>query len=345
MRERILKAAILTVGLLAAAGLAALGLFSGVLDGFGCEGGVNSCTGGVNSCTGDVNSCTGSVSSCAGSVETAAEKLPLVPKKPVKGQLSVYFIDVGQGCAAALVSPSGRVMLIDSGESIYANRVEKFLKEIGVKRIDVMIGTHSHSDHIGAMPQLIRNFAVTGYVTTAENVESEHSLSVEAALEEKGVSSRAVRSGDIIEWDEACTVTALSPVLGCEYSKTDANDGCLMLRIQHGETALIIAADATAHAEQLSMFHNEKQLFEANLLLVAHHGSTTSSTLGFLETVGASTAVISVGAKNPYGHPDFDILNRLKGAGYDVLRTDELGSIAAFSNGETLEFAFQKPQK
>lgn len=317
MRERIIKIAIIILALLAAAGLIAIGFSSGAFDGISCSGG------------GDA----------------VDESLPLVPKMPVKGQLSVYFIDVGQGNAALLVSPGGKTMLIDAGESIYASRVEKFIKQIDIKSLDVVIGTHSHSDHIGAMPRIIRDLKVSSYYTTALNVESVYSASVDAALEEKGVNSSPLWSGDSVPWDENCSVTVLSPVIGCEYSKTDANDGCLMLRIEYGETALLITADATAHAEQLSMFHNERELFEANLLLVAHHGSTTSSTLGFIETVGGETAVISVGAKNPYGHPDFDILNRLKGAGYTVLRTDELGSIAAFSDGKTLELAFQKPKE
>ena len=84
---------------------------------------------------------------------------------------------------------------------------------------------------------------------------------------------------------------------------------------------------------------------ESTVLKVAHHGSTTSSSLGFIETVGADIAVISVGASNPYGHPDFDILSRLKAVCGAVYRTDERGTVAVFSNGKTLETEFQKPER
>jgi len=283
--------------------------------------------------------------SCSNVPSESEHDPPLVPKMPIEGQLSVYFVDVGQGDAAVLISPSGKTMLIDSGESIYANRMEKLLKTLGVERIDLMVGTHSHSDHIGSMPRIIKGFETGGYITTAEDIESDYSSAVETALNEKGVPIRKVWCGDIVEWDEECGITVISPILGCEYSQYDANDGCLMLRIEYGETAFIFTADATVHAEQLSMFHNEKELFMANVLKVAHHGSTTSSSIGFLETVDADIAVISVGASNPYGHPDFDILSRLNSAGCSVVRTDERGTVAAFSDSKTVTIEYQKPER
>lgn len=319
MREKTAKILILLIGLAVAAALVCIGFVSGAikLPVFACNS---------SPCTSEV-----------------APKL--VPKMPVKGQLSVYFIDVGQGDAAVLVSPSGKTMLIDSGESIYASSVEKFLKELGVECIDLLIGTHSHSDHIGSMPSIIKDFDVESYITTACDIKSDYSTEVETALEKKEVPVKKVWSGDAVEWDEKCKVTVLSPVLGCEYSQFDANDGCLMLRVEFGETAFIFTADATVHAEQLSMFHNEKALFKADVLKVAHHGSTTSSSLGFIETVDADIAVISVGAKNPYGHPDFDILTRLNKAGCSVVRTDERGTIAVFSDGMAVTIEYQKTER
>ncbi|MBR5949187.1 MAG: MBL fold metallo-hydrolase [Clostridia bacterium] len=319
MRERTVKTIILLIAITIAAGLVFIGFKFGAFD--------------------FIDFC------CANGAGTVEEKLPLVPKMPVKGQLSVYFIDVGQGDAALLVSPSGRTMLIDSGESIYANRVERFLNELGVSHIDLLIGTHSHSDHIGSMPRIIGDLGVGRYITSAVDVRSEFTAAVETALEAKTVSIEKVRSGEIIEWDEDCKITVLSPVLGCEYSTADANDGCLILRVEFDETAFIFTGDATVHAEQLSMFHNEMEIFKANVLKIAHHGSTTSSSLGFIETVDADIAVISVGAANPYGHPDFDILNRLSAAGCSIARTDERGTIAAFSDGSTVSLEFQKPER
>lgn len=319
MSEKTAKTLILLLGLVIAAGLVWIGFASGAFS--------------------------RTALSCSSEQSGEEQAYPIVPQMPIEGQLSVYFMDVGQGDAALLISPSGKTMLIDAGESIYANRVKRFLKELSVSRIDVLVGTHAHSDHIGAMPELIGAFEIGSYVTTFLDAENDFSEAVSEALGKKGVAVQRLRSGSTLDWDESCGVTVLSPVLGSEYSAFDANDSCLMLRVEYGETAFIFTADATVHAEQLSMFHNEKSLFKADVLKVAHHGSTTSSSLGFLETVDADFAVISVGASNPYGHPDPDILNRLLGVGSAVYRTDQCGTVAVFSSGKEISIITQKPER
>ena len=155
MREKIAKLLILLIGLALAAGLIFLGFRFGAFD---------------------------FLPGCAGAPAPADEKQPLVPAPARHGQLSVYFIDVGQGDAAVLVSPAGKTMLIDAGESIYAGRVARFLGELGVQHIDVLVATHAHSDHIGAMPQLIRRFSIGGFVTTAVTAENVYSAALDAAL-------------------------------------------------------------------------------------------------------------------------------------------------------------------
>lgn len=270
------------------------------------------------------------VSGCSEPVSEPSKPLP----KPKSGQLSVYFFDVEQGDAALLISPSGKTMLIDSGEAVYGDLLLAWLEELGVKQLDLAVGTHPHFDHVGAMPQVLSAVKTKEYLMPEITFDTLAQPFVDAALLKNRIPKRYVYSGDTIEWDENCTLTVLSPVLGCEYSSTDANDYSLILRVEYGNTSYIFEADATVHAEQLSMYHNDKQLFQADVLKVAHHGSTTSSSYGFLETVSPKYAIISVGADNTYGHPDFDILNRLSSVGAAVLRTDRLGTIAVFSDGD-----------
>ena len=264
----------------------------------------------------------------APAAETAIPTAP--PVMPEAGRLCVYTLDVGQGNAALVISPNGKTMLIDSGSPEYAGNVADFIRAVGVSRLDLVIGTHPHLDHIGAMSALLGEFPVGKYLMPEIPFDCIEEAPVEAMLSAKAIPWEYVWSGDTLAWDGDCTVTVLSPVLGCEYSETDANDRSLMLRIEFGERSILFTGDCTVHAEQLSMFHNDRALFSSDVLVVAHHGSTTGSSYGFLETVGAEIALISVGKDNPYGHPDFDILNRLRNVGSAVYRTDACGWIAVF---------------
>ncbi len=256
--------------------------------------------------------------------------------------LSVYVLDVGQGDAAILVSPFGKTMLIDSGDSFCFPVVKDAMEQLGIERLDAVVATHPHYDHIGSMPAVLDYAAIGTYYMPEVPFECLAQFPVDEALKEKGLAPEILWSGDTVDWDEECTVEVLSPVISCDYSDYDANDYSLILRISYKDTAIMMTGDATVRSEQLSMFHNEKESFKAIVLHVAHHGSTTSSSYGFLETVGAEYAVISVGADNEYGHPDFDILNRLNAVGSQTYRTDVSGAITLFLNGASVEILTEK---
>ncbi|GEM_PF-287081 len=281
----------------------------------------------------------GLFSSCFGG--NAVDLPDVLPELPKKGELSVYNFDVGQGNAALLVSPNGKTMLIDAGSPEYAERTCETIHALGVETLDIVIATHPHLDHIGGMPRILREFAVGEYIMPSIDFDCSAQPAVDKALESGMIPVRIVWRGDEIDWDGDCKVKVLSPVLACEYSSTDANDRSLIIRVEFGETSILFTGDATVHNEQLAMFHNEREFFGSDVLIVAHHGSTTSSSYGFLETVGAKYAVISVGRDNPYGHPDHDILRRLKAVGTAVCRTDESGWISILSDGKTVRIVTQ----
>lgn len=273
--------------------------------------------------------------------EPTPEMGPALPA-PIPGELCVYVLDVGQGNAALLVSPSGKTILIDSGDAIYANRVSTFIRSLGVDSLDLVVATHPHADHVGGMRRLIEKFGAGEYVMPEVGFDDAAQQPVQELLRAKAIRTRIVWSGDTLDWDPDCPTTVLSPVLGCEYSQTDANDSSLILRVEFNGTSILFTGDATVHAEQLSMYHNERALFNADVLIVPHHGSTTSSSYGFLETVGAEIAIVSVGAGNSYGHPDFDILTRLANTSDYIYRTDLFGSIAVFMDGSAVRIAAEK---
>lgn len=278
--------------------------------------------------------------SCGGT-ETAAERF-YTPPLPEKGKLSVYCLDVGQGDSFLIVSPDNRSMLIDSGDAVYSRRLIAVLKRLGIESLDTVVCTHPHGDHIGAMAEAVSAFGAKTCCVPAAPFESSALSGVEKALDACGGSMQPLWSGDAFNLGKDVRVAALSPVEGCEYSSTDANDICLILRVEFGETAFLFTADATVHAQLLSMFHNEEYLFRADVLKVPHHGSASSSSLGLFDAAGARIALITCGENNPYGHPDPDTLRALDAAGAEVLRTDKNGFITLISDGRTIDAVTEK---
>ena len=240
------------------------------------------------------------------------------------GEMQIFALDVGQGDSFF----NGKTMLIDSGESSNSKQIEQFIREKGVRQLDVVIGSHTHSDHVGSMPYLLDAFDVGKYVMSEAGLETRIQKRINAVLEEKDIPCSYVWAGDVIDWDSDCKVTVLSPVPEFdEYSKTDWNEWSLIMRVEYANHSMIFTGDATVRSEQAAMLNNEKYLFDADVLKVPHHGSTTSSSLGFLEAVSPEYAIISVGKGNSYGHPDYDTIQKLKQVNAEIYRTDELGTI------------------
>ncbi len=244
------------------------------------------------------------------------------------GEMQIFALDVGQGDSFFIISPNGKTMLIDSGESSNSKQIEQFIREKGVRQLDVVVGSHTHSDHVGSMPYLLDAFDVGKYVMSEAGLETRIQKRINAVLEEKDIPCSYVWAGDVIDWDSDCKVTVLSPVPEFdEYSKTDWNEWSLIIRAEYANHSMIFTGDATVRSEQAAMLNNEKYLFDADVLKVPHHGSTTSSSLGFLEAVSPEYAIISVGKGNSYGHPDYDTIQKLKQVNAEIYRTDELGTI------------------
>ena len=254
------------------------------------------------------------------------------------GEMQIFALDVGQGDSFFIISPNGKTMLIDSGESSNSKQIEQFIREKGVRQLDVVVGSHTHSDHVGSMPYLLDAFDVGKYVMPEAGLETRIQKRINAVLEEKDIPCRA---GDLIDWDSDCKVTVLSPVPEFdEYSKTDWNEWSLIIRAEYANHSMIFTGDATVRSEQAAMLNNEKYLFDADVLKVPHHGSTTSSSLGFLEAVSPEYAIISVGKGNSYGHPDYDTIQKLKQVNAEIYRTDELGTINIVFSADDIKITY-----
>ena len=244
------------------------------------------------------------------------------------GKLSVYFLDVGQG-DSTLVLFSDKTILVDAGESELGDRVVSDLKALGVKRIDLLVATHPHSDHIGGMQKVLAAFPVgqvldSGLPHTSSTYE--HFLET---IDQKNIPYRVAEQGQTINIDPALMVFVLSPPK--ERFGDDPNTNSVVLRISYGTVAFLLAGDMGGEGEG-SLVRSGYPL-DAGILKVGHHGSYSSTSPSFLARVRPETAIIPAGKDNPFGHPHQQTLDLLKGTGVTVYRTDRDGTIVIRSNG------------
>jgi competence protein ComEC len=244
------------------------------------------------------------------------------------GKLSAYFLDVGQGDAELLVF-GNRTILIDAGETEQGDRVVADLQELGVTRIDLLVATHPHSDHIGGMREVLRNFPV-GEVLDAgvpsTSVIYEHLLE---EIEKEGIPYRVAEQGQTIDLDPSLRILVLSPPK--ERLSDDPNENSVVLRISYGTIAFLFTGDMGGAAEDA--LTKTGYPLDAQILKVGHHGSEYSTSKEFLSRVHPEVAIIEAGKDNPYGHPHEQTLRRLADIGATVYRTDRDGTILVRSDG------------
>ncbi len=242
-----------------------------------------------------------------------------------RGALQLHFLDVGEA-DCALVLCDGASMLIDAGEAGDGARIVSYLRAHGVERLDVLVATHPHADHIGGMAYVLERIDVGRcYLSPRENVSESYARLI-AALENKGVERRVPAARESFALGGAA-VTFVGDGVGFDT----VNDSSLVLRVSYRGDSSLFTGDIEWPAETELVFGDAARLLDADVLKVPHHGSDTSSSEIFLEAVTPDIAVISVGANNGYGHPDAAVLARL--AGCTVYRTDRQGDIVLDSDG------------
>ncbi len=243
--------------------------------------------------------------------------------------LTISVLDVGQGDSILVSTSDGHSMLIDGGPREASSAVASALDRAGIDKLDVLISTHPHADHIGGLIDVLDHVSI-GRVIDSGKVHSsrtyENYLSKILAKDipfslGRGVSSFALGPA---------TIKILWPV---EPMPDDINDCSVVVRVILGEFSALLAGDIEAGAEQTMVRKN--LLSPAVVLKVAHHGSKTSSTSAFLNALEPKIAIISVGAGNTYGHPDAEVVSRLKKVGAEVYRTDMNGTVSVKTDGES----------
>lgn len=263
-----------------------------------------------------------------------SDKQELAEGKPVvSGTLKAHFINVGQADSILVQLPSGQNILIDGGNNDDGNLVVNYLKQQGVKRLDHVIGTHPHEDHIGGLDIAIKSFDVGEVYLPRVSHTTKTYEDLLLAIKGKGLKITQAKAGIKLDVGPDVEAVMLAPN---SSSYEDLNNYSAVLKITYGSTSFLFTGDAEAESES-EIIRNGYNL-RADVLKVGHHGSHTSTTPAFLKAVGPRYAVISVGEGNDYGHPHSETLAKLAEAGVQVFRTDLQGTIVATSDGKSIIF-------
>lgn len=256
---------------------------------------------------------------------------PVMTRTGAASDLKVHFIDVGQG-DSTLIETDGRFMLIDAGERDQGDTVVSYLKAQGVVKLDYVIGTHPHSDHIGGLETVIREFDIDKIILPEKEHTTKTYEQLLDAIADKDLKITLPKVGDSYKLGEA-SFRIIAP--NRDYGD-NLNNWSVGLRLAYGENSFLLCGDAQKEAEK-DMGANGLNL-KADVLKLSHHGSNTSSSEEFMDLIRPEYAVISCGKNNDYGHPHKEVLEMLNKRGIKVLRTDQLGTIVAVSDGTKVSF-------
>ena len=240
--------------------------------------------------------------------------------------LQVHFIDVGQALSV-LVECDGQFMLYDGGNVDDGSLVVSYLQQQGVEELQYVFCSHAHEDHVGGLAAALAYFPAHHVYAPGTEADTQCFRDFVKYTQQQGLSVEVPAAGTVWQLGSA-TITQLGPV--AQYS--DTNDTSLVLRLDYGSTSFLLTGDMEADAERDLV--NTGANLKADVLQVGHHGSSTSTSYLFLNSVLPEMGVISCGANNKYGHPHEETLSILRDAGVDVYRTDLLGTITIGSDGQ-----------
>lgn len=246
-----------------------------------------------------------------------------------KEELLVHFLDVGQA-DCILIESNGEYMLVDAGNNGDEELILSYLKELGVNRLEYVIGTHPHEDHIGSLDAVIRNFDIGKIILPEKEHTTKTFENVLDAIEEKNLKITKPKVGDQYTIGDA-TFLIIAP--NADYGN-ELNNWSIGIKLDHGANSFVMSGDAEKEAEE-DILENGIDL-KADVLKLGHHGSKTSSTEEFVDAIDPSYVVISCEIGNTYGHPHKETMDWIKERGIPFFRTDEQGTIIATSDGDEI---------
>lgn len=255
---------------------------------------------------------------------------PTTNPEPMSG-LSVHFLDVQHADSIILVC-DGEYALVDGAFPDSGDKIVAYLQNLGAEKLNLVVGTHPHGDHIGGLPHVLNTFPTDTVWTSQLPYTNDYVSAFTTAVARNGAEFVQPRPGESFQLGNA-TIEVIGP-LNLLYE--DANDLSLVLRVTYGDTRFLLTGDMEEFAEH-ELVEAGVDL-KADVLKVGHHGSASSTSYRFLREVAPTYGVISLAAYNEYDHPHRDPLSRLMDADVTIYRTDKMYDIVAFSDGQSITF-------
>jgi competence protein ComEC len=261
--------------------------------------------------------------------------LAAAPLRPPTGAVEIHVIDVGQGDAVAVRSPRGRWVLVDAGVAgrgydTGERLVVPYLARRGARRVEGIVLTHPHADHMGGAAAVVRALRPRWTGDPGSAVPSPVYLHLLRAARDQGITWVGLREGHALVLD-GVRFQVLHPLRVGE-TEPDANDLSVVVLVSFGDFRALLTGDATA-AVETRIVERFPHGLGAQVLKVGHHGSHTSTTVEFLDAASPAIALVSAGRGNRYGHPHRVVVDRLTDAGVRVYRTDRHGTLVVRADG------------
>lgn len=247
-------------------------------------------------------------------------------------QVAVHYLNVGQA-DCIIIQAAEKNMLIDSGNNAHARKVLAYLKRQGVEAIDMLVATHPHHDHIGAMDELLNTFPVHTLYMPSISHRTRFYRALKKAANENNTTVIEAKAPQTIRLVPNIRIDVLAP-LGKRY--VYKNNYSLVLKMTHGKNRFLFMADAgwKSQGEMLKKKINVK----ADVIKIAHHGAISGMVGEFLDRADPKYAIISAGGHKKFGFPSHKVIKKLKKKNVTILRTDRQGTIIAASDGKSIRF-------
>jgi len=254
-------------------------------------------------------------------------------------ELRVTAIDVHQGSSTLVRFPGGKTMLVDGGGlpvegfDIGRSVVAPFLWHEGIRKIDIVVLSHVHADHLGGLPFIVENFSVSEVWSNGENVDSETYRHFLEIIRRKGIRHRILKDQEYTMEVGEVGIRLFNPGMP-NSSGENPNEQSLVMQLTFGNVRLLLPGDISA--DQEAKLLEDYSDLRSSVLFVPHHGSRVSSSMPFLKAISPQLAVISCGPDNVFEFPHEEALTRYQAVGAKIFRTDRQGAVTVSSDGEIL---------
>ena len=255
------------------------------------------------------------------------------------GKLTVKMLDVGQG-DAILIETGDQTVLVDTSDIDEQDKLKAQLRQAGVKRLDKVILTHPHADHIGGMDVVLADYEVGEVYDNGMPSTSKIYLRYMKELKKQGIKRHGLKTGDVLDLGGGVLFKVLAPseelvAKGTQRGyKHDPNNESVVGQLIYGDFRMMFTGDAEAEEEKAILAALGPDSLQSQVLKAGHHGSKTSSSKEWLRAVSPQVALISCGAGNDYGHPHKAALKRYSALQMQVYETDRVGTIILTSDGQ-----------